>query len=319
MGTISSANALRTVKSMYKKLFGTEGESSGINYWVSQIRSGKIKTTEELERYMTQAAKEIERKIQAGTYTPPQGVSLDEVKRRLQYFHTRNTNVGNPQLQTQPYFGYLPYNTSLYRSTTPQFQLGEDFVRKDLSKRESASFNWSGSFSGLPPQLQEVYIPFLKSVLSESTGLGSLIRNILSGKINEGILTSFLDANKLLVKNFENSLRPIMEEKTRKGIENLAVKGVIDSSVAERVLSEIASTYLSKLADFQRQLEYEALKRAYEYPFTAARVLGNIIPTLLGTTRTSQALSVGLGSSIGSSVGYDPTPALSFFRALIGL
>ncbi|RUM30659.1 MAG: hypothetical protein DSY42_04195, partial [Aquifex sp.] len=71
MGTISSANALRTVKSMYKKLFGTEGESSGINYWVSQIRSGKIKTTEELERYMTQAAKEIERKIQAGTYTPP--------------------------------------------------------------------------------------------------------------------------------------------------------------------------------------------------------------------------------------------------------
>lgn len=177
--------------------------------------------------------------------------------------------------------------------------------------QSSSTSSWSRSaFSGLDPQWRAILKPlFQKSV----SGLTQLMPSLLTGSPNMTVLNNYLQAVNPVVERQRINLNTLYNQTIRNRIADLARRGVLDSSVAGRVLGDASSAILGRNADFLAQLYTDAYLRALQYPITVAGVLGGLLSRAIAGGR--YARSSGGGSSSSQSQSYSP----GLLGALLGL
>ena len=181
---------------------------------------------------------------------------------------------------------------------------GSPFTSWSQSSSGSSSWSWSGLSGGVKQPYLE---GFLKPLLQYPHLVGGVFESALSGRPNENIWNNLVQNS---FKNYQNQLYPAIQQNVRGVIENLANRGVLDSSVASNALSGLLGSYQQQLGDYLANLQ----KTALFYPLDVIRSL-SIVPQAAGTARESESMS----SSSSYSQSYNPAPAFSLISSLIGL
>lgn len=184
------------------------------------------------------------------------------------------------------------------------------------SRSLSYSRSFSSSYQGLTgPSLAKAQKGF-----GLLTGLvSSLAPTVSLGKPNQNVFNSFNQLAKLALQNWQRNFRPIVNNVFNQAITGLANRGILDSSVASRVLANAQSSYLNNLANLSNTLERQAIEQAINYPITALGLLGRLAGVYGDLSRIAKSKSSSVRYSASEGSSYNPSPAVGFLSRLMGI
>ncbi len=182
------------------------------------------------------------------------------------------------------------------------------------SSSSSFSSNWRMSYSGLLPPL----LPTLQNLLTSTIlDYGDIIKQKRNFIPNLKARERYSELAQETARYLGQELSPVVQERVRQGIENLAQKGVLDSTVASRTLSDLISRSLAE-ADRQATRVYlQGVERAINYPRE------EYLDTLKGISVLAPLLKIAISAGAGESQSqsqssnWDWSPFLSLLQSLL--
>ena len=188
------------------------------------------------------------------------------------------------------------------------------------SSSGSSSFSQSShsSYSGL----REGALKKTEGALQFSLGkMPGLLESVIYAHPNQKVLQNLDYLSNIATQSWVRNVRPLMNFAIRGAINNLANRGILDSSVASKVISNVQSRYFDDLANHVAQLQQFRINKALSYPLETAGLLQRYIDALGNIARigTSHGSSLSSSSSTSVSYSYNPAPAVSFLGGLLGI
>jgi len=180
--------------------------------------------------------------------------------------------------------------------------------------RRSLSLSGGGSlsYSGLPPMLYDMISLLATGFLGGSANFPSFVEALISGKPT-GWYEAFRKQYEDLYERIKKETLAEYEKELKRMFENLARKGVLDSSVTTSAITQTTSRLLDKLLTEKSKFGIQALERGYQYPLLASRSYTGLLTGLFGLPRFS--ITASQSGSVSST--YDPTPYASIVGSLL--
>ncbi len=176
--------------------------------------------------------------------------------------------------------------------------------------RSSGSESQAFSFAGIPYELIRDFSAFASKRLGL---LGSLMDDIKGGKGSQEVFSSLDKYNQLALDSWRKARADLVNAMMKEGITSLANRGVLDSSVATGLLSNIARQNLQDLSKFQSQLGLNQIMQSLYYPLKALKTISRPYVDIAGLTKFA------MSGSRSSADSYDPSPWVSLIMALAGI
>jgi len=184
---------------------------------------------------------------------------------------------------------------------------GVSLIRRSGSYSSGSSSHYSGLW---PEYLYDILAKQIIEATSESPK--ALVQALLSG-YPTAWHQSFRNIYRDIYENIEQELYSNYNALLKKQIEKLAKKGVLDSTIASKVLGDISGKLLTTLSKQKANIERQALEMAQKYPIQALTTYSRLISGLFSLPR----ISISGSRRSGGSSTYDPTPYASVLRSVL--
>jgi len=188
------------------------------------------------------------------------------------------------------------------------------------SSSYSSSESWG--YSGLPSEALQTALPTfrrLNNLLTANLG------QVRSGRPNRGVLKTLEEMNQTYLSNLLLNRRPVINSLAGRLITNLANRGVLDSSVASKALSNTLGKFITDYINTATKLELERQKEGLYWPLKTLGVLSSLTPSYGSLLRVAQNRSKSSGSNVSNNFrvsfneSYNPAPAVGLLTSLMGI
>lgn len=189
----------------------------------------------------------------------------------------------------------------------------ENFTSWSGGQSQNRQRSYSTSRSGINPMIGSQLLPLVSTVSGKASGLiGKL------GSPDMDVYRFYTDTLMPTIQaSYQRNVVPAIQSSLLSTINNLANRGILDSSVASRAIGSVMSEGAKNLANLFSDLQKEAVGIALSYPMKALGTLSPFLASLADAYKEaySQSASEGEGSSVNFS--YNPAPILSLLNLLL--
>jgi len=180
----------------------------------------------------------------------------------------------------------------------------ENFVA--YSQSSSGSRGSSSSWSGT----KQEYQPFVRDWFEY------VRRNMPSDFSPQVGLLNFHNAYlaPTIAEQWKQNTMPVFQHALGRVFNALGARGIIDSSVGQRVMGQVASRFASDLSNLLGQMYQSAFSEAINAPYKQLATLLNLARIASEAARESTAMSSY--DTSGSSVSYNPSSLISLLSII---